>query len=393
MPEPTTPTDEPAVPARSRRRLILIGPTPPPIHGSAFATLHLIEAVDAAGALAGHLETGEDDRPVFNTGVFDLTNVGLGIKHVLALAVLLARHRDADVHVPISQGRWGFARDSIFIRLARLARRRVIVHLYGGLFGDFYASRGPLERRWVERTFAGVGEAWVETRNRATIFRELLPDERVRILENTADDMGPPVPRGDGHAGGDDGRLRILFLANLIPEKGHGDLLGALELLAPAGRGGIDLRLIGEVEEAEAQCVRERAAALGRADIRVELRGTVLGEEKREQYRWADVLALPSRYPPEGQPLVLLEAMSAGLAIIGSDHSGIPFTVIDGEQGLIVPKGDVAAIAAAIERLRDDPELVAALGRSGRERYESRYGQAGFEDRVAGLLAQRGAEA
>lgn len=369
--------------ASSGRGLILIGPTPPPIHGSAFATLHLIEAVAAAGRLAGHLETGEDDRPVFNTGVFDATNVYLGIKHVLALIALLRRRRDADLHVPISQNRWGFARDAVFIGLGRLARRRVIVHLYGGLFADFYASRRGLERKLVERTFAAVDEAWVETPNRATIFRGLLADDRVRILENTADDMGPPESRPA------DGRLRLLFLANLIPEKGHGDLLSALELIAGRGGGDIDLRLIGEVEPAEAERVRARAAALAPAGIAVELRDTVMGDAKREQYRWADAFALPSRYPPEGQPLVLLEAMSAGLPVIGSDHSGIPFTVLDGEQGLIVPKGRIEPLAAAIERLRDEPELRRRLGAGGRERYLSRYDEAGFQARVRALLDRR----
>ncbi len=369
--------------ASSGRALILIGPTPPPIHGSAFATLHLIAAVADAGRLAGHLETGEDDRPVFNTGVFDAINVYLGLKHVLALILLLRRHRDADLHVPISQNRWGFARDAIFIWLGHLARRRVIAHLYGGLFADFYASRRGLERRFVERTFAVVDEAWVETPNRVTIFRGLLPDDRIRVLENTADDMGPPESRPD------DGRLRLLFLANLIPEKGHGDLLSALELIAGRGGGDIDLRLIGEVEATEAERVRQRAAKLAAAGIDVELREPVMGAVKRGQYRWADALVLPSRYPPEGQPLVLLEAMSAGLPVIGSDHSGIPFTVLDGEQGLIVPKGRIEPLAAAIERLRDEPELRRSLGASGRERYLSRYDEESFKVRVRSLLEPR----
>jgi len=376
------------------RKLILIGPTPPPIHGSAFATMHLIEAVDRAGALAGHLETGEDERPVFNTGVFDFQNVYLGVKHVLTLIVLLARHRDADVHVPISQNRWGFARDAVFIWLAHLARRRVIIHLYGGLFGDFYAGLQGLERAYVRRTFACVDEAWVETENRRTVFSALLPPDRIRVVENMADDCGPPVRDPERPAG--DQRLRILFLANLIPTKGHRELLAALELLAERGGAsaevdlGIDLVLVGEHQPDEAELVRDAAERLRPAGASVELREAVMGEGKLELYRWADVLALPSRYPPEGQPITLLEAMSAGLAVIGSDHSGIPHTVLDGEQGLIVPKGDVEALAAAIERLRADPSLVAELGAAGRARFEGRYAQASYEERVRALLVERG---
>lgn len=370
------------------RPLILIGPTPPPIHGSAFATKHLIEAVDRAGLLAAHLETGEDERPVFNTGRLDPTNLYLGLKHVVLLVVMLIRHRDADVHVPISQNRWGFARDAVFIWIASLARRSVIVHLYGGLFGDFYASRGGIERRLVEATFSRVERAWVETPNRREIFAGLLPSERVAVLENTAEDIG--LSDG-GEAPSAEGRLRLLFLANLIPEKGHGDLLEALESLAARGTAGFELRLIGEVEPDQAEDVRRRAKALAAAGTRVQLLPTVLGEAKVAQYRWAEAFVLPSRYPPEGQPLVLLEAMSAGLPIVSTDHSGIPFTVLDDEQGLIVPAGDTDALAAALARLKDDLELRRRLGGAGRRRYEALYTKDAFARRVAGLLPGPGA--
>ncbi len=215
------------------------------------------------------------------------------------------------------------------------------------------------------------------------IFGPLIAASRVRVIENSSDDMGPPRV-----AARDDERLRLLFLSNLMPEKGHADLLAALESLAERGSGGIDLRLAGGVDPDVAARVRERAEALANAGIGVELLGRVEGERKREQFRWADALVLPSHFL-EGQPIVLLEAMSAGLPIVASDSSGIPFTVLDGEQALIVGAGDIEALAAAIERLRDEPALRERLGRSGRERYEQRYTHPSFATRVAELLVRR----
>ncbi|MFN8150891.1 MAG: glycosyltransferase family 4 protein [Solirubrobacterales bacterium] len=363
--------------------LIVIGPTPPPVHGSAVATKHLVDAVAEAGALAAHLETGEDDRSTSKLGALDPLNVYLGLKHVALLVWLLARNRGADIYVPISQNLWAFARDAIFIRLGALARRRVVVHLHGGYFGVFYAKRGPLGRRWIEGTFGRVDEAWVLTEFHRDIFGPLIAPNRVRVIENSSDDMGPPRV-----AARDDERLRLLFLSNLMPEKGHADLLAALESLAERGSGGIDLRLAGGVDPDVAARVRERAEALANAGIGVELLGRVEGERKREQFRWADALVLPSHFL-EGQPIVLLEAMSAGLPIVASDSSGIPFTVLDGEQALIVGAGDIEALAAAIERLRDEPALRERLGRSGRERYEQRYTHPSFATRVAELLVRR----
>lgn len=365
--------------------LIVIGPTPPPIHGSAFTNMHVVEAVRRNGRLAAHLETGEDLRPVFTTGKFDPTNVYYGLKHAAQLLGLLLRRRGAAVWVPISQNRWGFARDAVFVWLARGARRRVLIHLNGGLFAEFYASSPAWQRRLIRRTIGAVAEAWVLTEAHRPIFGGMLPPERVRVLENTSEDIGLAAEATRSSDG--DGRVRVLYLANLIPEKGYGDLIEAIELLIERGVGGIELRLVGEVQDEEARRLRERARRLAERDVSLEVVGPLMGERKFAEYHWADIFAFPSRYPPEGQPLVLLEAMSAGLPILSTDHSGIPYTVLDGEQGLIVPPGDIEAIAEALGRLIAEPALRERLGAGGRARYEQLYRPECFYDAVERLLA------
>lgn len=365
--------------------LIVIGATPPPTHGSNVMTGHVIEAVRRAGRLAGRLETGEDQRPVFTTGRLDPTNIYYGLKHVALLLRLLLRHPRAAVYVPISQNRWGFTRDGLFIWLARAARRRVIAHLHGGLFGQFYASSPRLQRWLIARTFTAVSEAWVLTDAQRSIFDGLLPADRVRVLENAAEDMGADEVGEDNHLA--DRRVRVLFLSNLIPEKGYGDLLDALDRLIDRGVGGIDVRLVGEVRHQEPGRLRDRARVMARGGVRLEIVGPLTGEHKLAEYRWADIFALPSRYPPEGQPVVLLEAMSAGLPILSTDHSAIPLTVRDREQGLIVPPGDTDALADALERMVSDRALRQRLGAAGRERYEQRYAVTRFYAAVAGLLS------
>jgi glycosyltransferase involved in cell wall biosynthesis len=70
----------------------------------------------------------------------------------------------------------------------------------------------------------------------------------------------------------------------------------------------------------------------------------------------------------EGIPVVLMEAMSAGLPVVASRLSGIPELVEDGVSGLLVPPGDAAALADALRRLNDDPSLRRRLGSAGREK-------------------------
>jgi glycosyltransferase involved in cell wall biosynthesis len=72
----------------------------------------------------------------------------------------------------------------------------------------------------------------------------------------------------------------------------------------------------------------------------------------------------------EGIPVALMEAMAAGLPVVASRLSGIPELVTDGKSGLLTPPGDVAALAAAIRRLHDDPALRERLGRAARATVE-----------------------
>jgi glycosyltransferase involved in cell wall biosynthesis len=136
--------------------------------------------------------------------------------------------------------------------------------------------------------------------------------------------------------------------------------------------------------------VLRRADELRRQGVTVELPGPRLGPDKAEDYRWAHAFALPSSYPPEGQPLVLLEALSAGLPIVSTYHAGIPETVRDGVDGILVQPRDIAAVGQALLRLAEDPGLRAKLGTEGRSRYEGHYMPARFRAEVVALLSRNG---
>ncbi|HXD56535.1 MAG TPA: hypothetical protein VN606_01375, partial [Thermoleophilaceae bacterium] len=159
----------------------MIGPTPPPLHGVSVSTELLLASLGRD--VACHLDT-RDERPVDTIGRFELENVRLGLKHAAQLVGLLRRNPGADVYLPISQGTGGFLRDSLFIAIARLARRRVYIHLHGGSFADFHAGSGTVMRRVIAGVLRPVHEAWVLTPSLAGAFDGLIPRERVRIVEN-----------------------------------------------------------------------------------------------------------------------------------------------------------------------------------------------------------------
>ncbi len=90
-------------------------------------------------------------------------------------------------------------------------------------------------------------------------------------------------------------------------------------------------------------------------------------------YAMADVVVLPSRR--EGLPLVVLEAQAAGKPVIGAAATGIVDIVADNETGLLVPVGDVPALAAAMARLITDKALTTRLGLAGQEQVKGKFRQ------------------
>jgi glycosyltransferase involved in cell wall biosynthesis len=106
---------------------------------------------------------------------------------------------------------------------------------------------------------------------------------------------------------------------------------------------------------------------------RVRFAGIVDVQERARLLRRSQVLALPTYYEHEAHPLVILEAMATGLAVVSTRHAAIAETVVDGTTGLLVEKQDVDDLTAALRRLAERPALRTDLGRAGRQRYLDRY--------------------
>lgn len=98
----------------------------------------------------------------------------------------------------------------------------------------------------------------------------------------------------------------------------------------------------------------------------------------------ADIFVLPSSF--EGLPMSVVEAMLCGLPVVASDISGPREQVVAGRTGLLVPPGDVRALARALGALARDAALRQRMGQAGRRRACACYTQAMVLARTLGLL-------
>jgi len=157
--------------------------------------------------------------------------------------------------------------------------------------------------------------------------------------------------------------LRLLFVGNCTPLKGLDHLIEALSLLRDVR---LRLDIVGDVslEPRYYKKLARRLKALGVSE-RVTFHGAISHEVLGRFYSRADIFTFPSLY--EGFGIVLAEAMQAGLPIVATRIGPVNEIVREGENALLVPPADSAALAGAIRRLADDPALRDNFGRRSRE--------------------------
>ena len=182
-----------------------------------------------------------------------------------------------------------------------------------------------------------------------------LPPERLDVIPNYV-----PEPR-KGDPGGDPGRGEYALMAGrLAVEKGAGVAVGA------ALQSGVPLRVAGDGPLAP-----ELLALVEGGGAPVEFLGRVSAERVAELMAGAAMVVVPS-LGPEVMPYAALEAMAAGVPVVAADTGSLPEIL---GRDRCVPRRDAGALAAAMQRLWEDPELRAREGRALRVRVRERYSE------------------
>ncbi len=278
---------------------------------------------------------------------------------------------------------------------ATLCRVPVVVHTYHGHVFDAYFS--PLKTRLVvaaERVLARGASALVAVT--ARVRRDILArgiggDDQV-VVVSLGLDLDPllaaPARRGElrRELGLPPGTPLVGIVARLVPVKAHEVFLAAAKAMAPV-RPDIVFLIVGDGDRRAELEAAARASGLG---ARVRFLGWRADLDRL--YADLDVVVLTSKN--EGSPVALIEAMAAGRPVVSTRAGGVEDVVTDGETGVVVPVGDVSAVARAVLDLLEDPARAERLGATARASVVARFGSCRLVGDIDALyqrlLADRG---
>ena len=283
---------------------------------------------------------------------------------LLRVAGLFRRERPALVHnFTIKCAVYG----SLAARLARVPAR---VNAVDGL-GYVFASEDR-KARLLRPAVRALLRSALHGRDTQLILQN--PDDtaafqRFRLIESGRVDLIPGAgvdcnryaPRAARPDSADRPRC-VLLAARLLWEKGIAEYAQAARVLRAQGRK-VRFLLAGMPDPGNPAAVPEATLREWVEEGVLEWLGQVA--DMRDLYAKVDIVALPSYYR-EGLPTSLTEAAACGLPLVTTDMPGCREVVTDGEDGLLVPPRDAEALASAIARLLDSPELAKRLGNAAR---------------------------
>ena len=285
--------------------------------------------------------------------------------------------RLALVHVNLADG-GSVYRKALLILAAKAVGTPVLLHIHAGRIIPFYNSRG-----WFGKALLGVA---VRTADHCIVLGSLwrdwltdilgVPRRFISIIPNGVPATPHPrKPRTEGQP------FRVIFVGNLLPDKGVADLLAAFA--RPELQGAVvTLTLAGGGDVARYQMI---ANELGLGS-RVRFTGWIGQSAVRELLAESDALVLPSYH--EALPLVVLEALASQVPVICTPVGAIPDMLPKGKVALFVRPGDPDGLAATILRLSGSTILQERLSREGFALYRRSFTMEAFTERLSELYLQ-----
>lgn len=361
-----------------KNKVLFILHLPAPIHGAAMVGKFIKDSEVINSFFESdyiNLSTSSELRSLGKGGAGKL--LGIVKLQYNVLKALLSKQYDL-FYMTISAVGPGFYKDLLVVALLKLFSKRIIYHFHNkGIKTRQHKKVDHLLYRFAFENTQGI-----------LLSPCLYPDIEKYFRKKDVFYCANGVPKIIGVPSDKDKNMgnshscRILFLSNMMVEKGVLVLLQGCKILKEKGLR-FECHFVGEwFDISQAQFysfLRENNLS----DC-VQAHGKKYNDDKKSFFARSDIFVLPTF--KECFPLVVLEAMACGLPVVSTSEGGIPDIVVEGETGFLVQRKNVEALVEKVELLIRDGNLREQLGRAGKARFMELYSMETFEDNFVRIL-------
>jgi len=352
----------------NKPKILAIMQIPPPIHGQSMMNKFIYDSKKINNEF--YIKTIPlHFTKLDNIGSFSLLKIFFMFKYFLIILLQLTVFKPNAVYFTLSPIGGAFYRDVLYVFLFKLFRIKIIYHLHGkGIINKTKDSKvNSLLYNFVFRNTNVIhlsGILFNDLKNITTNYDKFIVENG--ILKNEKSNITIKehnIPK-------------ILYLSNIEETKGILDLINACKLLFEQ-RIKFELSIVGGIVKSIPK--EKFMGIIEDKQEYIKYLGPKYGKDKEDILESSDIFVFPTYYPNECFPLVVLEAMQAGLPVVSTYEGAIPDIVDDGQTGFIVKQRNVEELAEKIKILIKDTELREKMGKAGRKKFLEKYTLDTFE--------------
>lgn len=366
-----------------KMKICFIAQFPPPMHG-------LSKAVET-------LYNSELNAAVNSEGEFEFEKVDITNNKSFMRNLLKISKSKADLfYFTISQTKGGNLRDLVIFKLLELQHKKCLIHLHGGYYRQLVDNdMAGWQRKANYKAIKKLSGAIVLSKSLKKIFEGMIDNSKIFVVENCIDDQYLLTDQEikEKLAAFEEKRvLHVLWLSNFIRSKGYTFVLEMAkkekERVKVCGEKRFHFDFAGKFFEDNEKEYFDSYVKDNKLEKYVTYHGVVGGSAKRNLLKECYIFALPTRYPKEGQPISLLEAMGNGMFIITTDHAGIPDVVDDNINGIVINRQLVSAEQCFNNLLKKSPIELEMTIKENRKKVLIKYNQKTYIENIKKLFSK-----
>ena len=349
----------------SKKTVMILGKLPPPYMGPSIATEILLNSELKNTFNLIHLDT-KINSTLKSFGKWNLSKLFKNISIYFKMINLLIKHKPDVVLIPISQTTMGFIKDSAFIVLAGIFRKKIIIQLRGSDIKNWLSNSSTITRYYFKFILKHTKGVIVLGNNLKYLFKDYFTDTNIFVIPNGGNYNIDKTVKNENS------EIKILYFSNLLESKGVEDVFGAIAILSKdqSLKHRFSIDLVGEWYN---QTIKEQCLALQqRENLPIRLHSPKSGKDKFQFFSEAAIFVFPPR-EPEGHPWAIVEAMAARLPIISTNKGAIIESVIDKKNGFIVEPQKPELIAEKLKLLIENSELREQMGKESFQLYLANF--------------------
>jgi glycosyltransferase involved in cell wall biosynthesis len=352
------------------RKILFFGPYSPPVTGQSQAFKTVVDSYS------------ENEYYLVDTTKYKYRFINTLFSIYRSLWLLVTERSISVIYFTCSRSVWGAIRDVPMLLLAGYKGTRVINHLHGADFRDFYENSNKLVKSFIRRSYNNIDTSIVLTTAMTREF-EAFHSMKKEVVSNF-------YPKDfDEQALSKKGKLMITFLSNIRQSKGILEFLNAAKVICNS-KSDIFFQVAGDYMSDHLMTTSEITNEVvffmkTNQHLSIEFIGKLTPEERFEFLNKSEIFVLPTYYPTEAFPLTIIEAMRCGNVIITTDHNYLP-EIINSNNGSIVAPGNVGEIVDAILRYAEDKTLMKVIQEYNISEAKSKYSEENYVSSVKYLI-------